>query len=195
MAPLALQALLSLLLVELSTSVSAATCGPGYYNASGSVNLPFPQPPNLSPSDPSGNYTLSIQLSFPAGPLGLTQFFRAINASGSAVYQEPLNYEGCFIVFSGQGWPSTQGHINEPDQSSCQSAFSSDCISETISDASNTANELSQQNRLESGMSCSRFTPPNCVKAGSLFSSSKYKAASEFEERDQRLDANVLFLF
>lgn len=188
MSPPALQALLSLFLAASSTVVSAAVCGPGHYNASGSVNVPFPRPPASSPSDPSGNYTLSTELSFP-GPLGFSQAFRATSASGHGIFEESLNYEGCFMVLGGS-WPATQGHINEADQSSCQSAFSSGCISNIISNARSTATAFSQQHRL-AGFNCGDFTPPNCANAADAFSSGKYTAASEFRG-DRNLDANVL---
>lgn len=176
-----LYTVLSLLLVASSTLVSAETCGPVHYNASGSVNLPFPHPPTSSPSDPSGNYTLSTQLSFPAGSLGLNQSFRAVSASGYVVDNKPVDYEGCIIAFGDSSWPVTQGHINEPDQASCQSAFSSDCISKIVSYASETASGFSQQNMLANRV-CGQFTTPKCAEVGAMYSSGNYTAASEFEE-------------
>lgn len=174
-----LYAVLNLLLLASSTLASAATCELVHYNASGSVNLPFPQPPTSSPSDPSGNYTLFTQLFFPAGPLGLKQSFRAASASGYAVDNKSLDYEGCIIAFDGSSWPVTQGRINEPDQASCQSAFSSDCISKIISYANETASGFSQQNMLASTV-CGQFTTPECAEVGATYSSSKYTTASKF---------------
>lgn len=188
-----LYSLLNLLLVVSPTLISeaAAGCGPGYYyNASGSVEIPFPQPPSSSPSDPSGNYSLFTHLTFP-GPRGLNQSFGAVNASGYPLLDIPLDYQGCLFTWNGSPFPATQDHVNVPNNSSCQAALSQDCIDSIVESASGQANQLSRENQAGGGK-CWIPSSSKCGKFVTVFSG-KYITTTKVHCK-RPADVNASFL-
>lgn len=168
--------LLNLLLFLLPTIINeaAAACGPGaYYNASGSVEIPFPQPPTSS--GVPDNYTLFTRLAFPSGPHGLSQSFGAVNASGYPVLDLSLDYQGCLLVLEGSSFQATKDHVNAPNKASCEAALSQDCIDDIIESANERANQISRDNGT-TNWKCHISMPSKCNKIDSKYSS-KYNAA------------------
>lgn len=131
-----------------------------HYDASGSVSIPFPQPPNASLDSPTGNFTLSTYLELNAsnpGTLSINDYFSTTSA-GWPVQARTYDYQGCIIrPVSGKPLPSTKNHINEAGPASCSAALSSGCISELMTNIQSTARSFSQQNSPHPADLCSRL--------------------------------------
>lgn len=142
-----------------------ASCQPstGGFNASGSVSVPYPQPPiSGSPNTPSGNYTLSTYIFDDQNNAGsINQSFAATNSKGEAIISEKFAYQGCILaLLYTSPAPTTKGHINDATDASCESALSSTCISSILNYINFTAQGLSQNPDSPTILEgvCSRFS-------------------------------------
>lgn len=121
-----------------------------HYDASGSVSIPFPQPPNASADSPTGDFTFSNYLELNAtnpGALSINDHFTTTTSAGWPVQARTYDYQGCIIrPVSAKPLPSTKDHINEAGPASCSAALSSGCISEMMTTVQSTARSFSQQN-------------------------------------------------
>ncbi|KAJ5804936.1 hypothetical protein N7474_010823 [Penicillium riverlandense] len=102
------------------------------YNLSGTVSIPYPQPPGVP--GPSGNFTVSEYVYFnnhtgQAYPMS-SMTITAENSSGKPIIYDSFPYKGCalFIGMLNSQHPPTKGHLNDGSEESCISAISEKCI-------------------------------------------------------------------